>query len=108
MGEKIAFKMYLNEGKAEEYRRRHDRIPEDWPDLQRALREAGIEDYSIFFDEETSSLFACLRRRRDHTMKDLPKEEVVRRWWAHMADIMRVEPDSTPVTVDLPLMFHMD
>ena len=42
---KIAFKMQLKPGCLEEFRRRHDEI---WPDLVKALKGAGISDYSIF------------------------------------------------------------
>ena len=39
--EKIAFKMRLNPGQKEEYKRRHDEI---WPELIALLKEAGISD----------------------------------------------------------------
>jgi L-rhamnose mutarotase len=53
--ERIAFKMYLNEGQKEEYKKRHAEI---WPELKQLLKEAGISEYSIFFDDETNTLFA--------------------------------------------------
>jgi L-rhamnose mutarotase len=40
-----AFKMFLNPGEADEYRRRRDAI---WPELQALLRESGVRNYSIF------------------------------------------------------------
>jgi len=40
-----AFKMFLNPGAAEEYRRRHDAI---WPELKALLREKGVRNYSIY------------------------------------------------------------
>src|ERR1700761_333689 len=79
--EQIAFRMMLNPGQAEEYRRRHDAI---WPELVALLHEAGISDYSIFLDPETDALFAVLRRRRGHGMDALPRHEVMRRWWTFM------------------------
>jgi L-rhamnose mutarotase len=32
---------------------------------------------------------------------------VMRRWWAHMADIMATEPDGAPEAVPLETVFHL-
>jgi L-rhamnose mutarotase len=32
----------------------------------------------------------------------------MQRWWAYMGDIMRANPDGSPVVEPLPCMFHMD
>lgn len=103
--EKHGFKMTLNPGMAEEYKRRHDAI---WPELAELLREAGVSDYSIFLDEDTNTLFGVLWRRKDHTMADLPNHPVMQRWWAHMADIMATNEKNEPLAEDLRLVFHMD
>lgn len=105
MNETVAFRMNLNRGMAEEYKRRHDEI---WPELADLLRQAGVSDYSIWLDEETHHLFAVLKRPQEHGMDRLPAEAVVRRWWDYMADIMETEPDHTPVQVPLRKMFHLD
>lgn len=99
-----AFRMQLNPGQEEEYRRRHDAI---WPELVALLREAGIEGYSIHLDRETGHLFAVLARPPDHGMDALPEHSVMRRWWGHMADIMATNPDGSPSTVLLQTVFHM-
>ena len=65
MSERYAFKMFLRPGHAAEYRARHDAI---WPELAALLGEAGVSNYSIHLDEETSTLFAYLERRDDHAM----------------------------------------
>ncbi|WP_299821016.1 L-rhamnose mutarotase [uncultured Roseibium sp.] len=103
--EKVAFKMQLHPGSEAEYRKRHDEI---WPELAALLKEAGVSDYSIHLDRVTNILFAVLWRRDDHTMDDLPAHPVMRRWWAHMADLMVVKPDNEPVAVPLETVFHMD
>lgn len=102
--ERYAFRMRLNPGMAGEYRRRHDAI---WPELTALLRAAGVSDYSIFLDEETNVLFGVLRRPADHGMAALPSHPVMRRWWAHMADIMQTHPDDEPVAAPLTPMFHL-
>ena len=102
--EQIAFTMRLKPGQAAEYERRHDAI---WPELVALLKQAGISDYSIFLDEATGTLFAVLRRREDHRMDQLPKEEVMQRWWTWMAELMATNPDQSPVTVPLRRVFHL-
>lgn len=103
--EQIAFKMLLLPGHAAEYKRRHDAI---WPELTELLRDAGVCDYSIFLDEETNILFAVLRRRAGHRLDDLPSHPVMQRWWRHMADIMVVNDDRSPVQKALAPVFHQD
>ncbi|WP_163270364.1 L-rhamnose mutarotase [Chelativorans alearense] len=105
MPEKFAFRMNLDPGQAAEYKRRHDEI---WPELAALLREAGVSDYSIWLDEETHHLFAILTRADGHKMDALPANEVVRRWWDHMADIMETLADNEPVQVPLRKMFHLE
>lgn len=102
--EKYAFKMQLNPGCVDEYRKRHDEI---WPDLVTLLQEAGVSDYSIHLDEETAILFGVLWRLDDHTMDALPGHPVMQRWWAHMADIMQTHPSNEPIATPLTPVFHM-
>ena len=54
---RVAFKMHLHEGKAEEYKRRHDEL---WPELHELLKQRGISNYSIFLDEQTHTLFGVM------------------------------------------------
>ena len=102
--QKHAFKMRLHQGCEDEYRRRHDEI---WPELVALLKDAGISDYSIHLDRETNILFAVLWRSDDHQMDDLPTHDVMKKWWAQMADIMDSHSDNEPVVTDLETVFHM-
>ena len=102
--QKYAFRMMLNPGAADEYRRRHDAI---WPELVALLRQAGVEDYSIHLDPETNALFGVMWRRDDHGLDALPDHPVMRKWWAHMADLMVTHGDNEPVAVPLIPMFHL-
>lgn len=102
--ERHAFVMKLHAGQEAEYRRRHDAI---WPELGALLAEAGVRDYSIFLDPEMLTLFGVLSRPHDHGMAALPEHPVMKRWWAHMADIMETHPDNAPVSRDLVPVFHL-
>jgi L-rhamnose mutarotase len=101
----IAFKMKLNAGQVDEYKKRHDEI---WPELQKLLKDNGIYDYSIFLDEETNVLFAVQKQSGNGSSQDLGSTEIVQKWWKHMADIMETNPDNSPITVPLKEVFYME
>ena len=103
--QRIAFKMYLNEGQKEAYKKRHDAL---WPELHQLLKDAGVSEYSIFLDEETNTLFAFQKVSGEGGSQDLGKTEIVQRWWAFMGDIMKTNPDHSPVTVPLEELFYME
>ena len=103
--QKYAFKMKLNAGQEAEYRRRHDQI---WPELVDLLRVSGVQDYSIYLDEETHTLFGVLWRTDDHRMDELPDHDIMQKWWMYMADLMATNPDKSPVAVALKPVFHME
>jgi L-rhamnose mutarotase len=103
--QRYAFKMFLNPGQADEYRRRHDAI---WPELKTLLRQQGVRNYSIHLDAEAGTLFAYLERVNDHTMNELPLHPVMRRWWDFMKDIMAANPDGSPVAIELNEVFHLE
>ncbi len=101
---RIAFKMKLYPGQAEEYRRRHDAL---WPELVDLLREKGIREYSIFLEEETHALFGVLDIGQPTNLHELRSHPIMQRWWAYMADIMEANPDHSPVTVPLQEVFYL-
>lgn len=100
-----AFKMYLKKGCEEEYERRHAAI---WPELKSLLSESGVSEYSIFWDRDTNILFAFQKVNGDNGSQDLGDNEVVKKWWDYMADIMEVNPDNSPVTIELKEVFYME
>ena len=66
--------MKLHPGMQDEYKKRHDEI---WPDLSDLLINAGVSDYSIFFDEDTNILFAVMWRKKDHKMENLKNADYI-------------------------------
>lgn len=99
----IAFRMKLRPGCREEYQRRHADI---WPELQVLLRESGISEYRIFLDEATDMLFA-IQTVSGESSQALGQTEIVKRWWAYMADLMDVNADNSPVSEPLREVFYM-
>ena len=100
-----SFKMFLKPGCEQEYEKRHNEI---WPELKKLLQDSGISDYSIFWDKETNILFAVQKTEGDTSSQDLGKNPIVKKWWDYMADILKTNPDNTPVTVPLKEVFFME
>ena len=100
-----AFVMSVHPDQHEEYERRHSPI---WAELEQALREHGARNYSIFLDEDTSQLFAYVEIEDEERWNSIAQTDICKKWWAHMADVMPANPDSSPVSVDLREVFHID
>ena len=101
---KLASKMKLNPGQANEYKKRHNPI---WPELSQLLKGYGISDYSIFLDHETNILFAVLSVVVPERLEDLKSEEIMKKWWTYMMDIMETNDDHSPVSIPLEEVFYM-
>jgi L-rhamnose mutarotase len=101
---RLAFKMQLHPGKEAEYKKRHDEL---WPELEQLLKEAGIQEYSIFLDPTTLSLFGVLKIKDPKALDNLPSHPVMKRWWTYMKDIMDSNPDHSPVSVPLKEVFYL-
>lgn len=99
-----SFIMKLKPGCAKEYKKRHDDL---WPQLELALKGAGISNYSISLDEETGTLFAYQELKESHTADDLPHQDIVKKWWAFMADIMETNSDNSPKVTRLKEVFYL-
>lgn len=102
---RVAFKMKLKPGVAEEYKRRHDEI---WPELIWLLRQAGLSDYTICLDVDTDTLFALQTQCDTNLSQTLPDHPIMRRWWSYMKDLMECQDDGRPLEWPLVEMFHMD
>lgn len=102
---RLAFKMHLKQGQRSAYEKRHREI---WPELTQLLKEAGISEYAIFFDEETHTLFAFQKVAGNASSQDLAAHKVVQQWWDSMADIMEVNPDNSPVSIPMEEVFFLE
>jgi L-rhamnose mutarotase len=102
---RTAFKMKLKPGCEAEYQKRHDEI---WPELAQLITESGVYDYSIFLDHETNVLFAVQKQSGDQSSQDMGTNPLVRKWWDYMSDIMEVNPDNSPITIQLTEVFYLD
>lgn len=100
-----AFKMKLYPGMEAEYERRHNEI---WPEIADATHAQGGRNYSIFLDPETSVLFGYIEIEDEERWEKGGSSELTQKWWKYMADIMETNPDNSPVSTDLKLVYHLD
>ena len=100
---RIAFKMYLQAGKREEYKKRHDDL---WPEVKTLLKDAGISEYSIFVDEQTSCLFAVMNIVDPGSMATLRESAIMHKWWGYMQDLLESD-NIKPISVPLEEVFYL-
>jgi L-rhamnose mutarotase len=101
---RVAFKMRLFPGCEAESKRRHDAI---WPELRNLLKTTGIQNYSIFLDENTLDLFGVLEIENVTELDSLPHNPVMQKWWSYMHDIMASNPDNSPVSIPMKEVFYL-
>jgi L-rhamnose mutarotase len=100
-----AFVMSVHPGREAEYEQRHSPI---WPELEAVLKAHGVHNYSIFLLPATRQLFAYAEIEAEARWNAIAQTPECRRWWAHMADVMPANPDSSPVAEPLREVFHLD
>ena len=99
------FKMKLHPGRADEYAQRHAAL---WPEMKEMIHAYGGHNYSIFLDEETNVLYGYIELEDEARWSASAETAICRKWWDYMADIMDVNPDNSPVAIDLRPVFHLD
>jgi len=97
--------MKLFPGFKEEYKKRHNEI---WPELVKLIKDTGVSNYSIFFDEETNTLFGYQELTGEISSQDLGTTEIVKKWWKYNADIMKTNPDNSPMSIPLEQVFYLE
>ena len=100
-----AFVMSVNAGCEAEYEKRHNPI---WPELEAALKQHGVHNYSIFLHPPTRQLFGYAEIESEEQWAAIAGTAICRKWWAHMRDLMPSNPDHSPVAADLREVFHTD
>jgi len=83
----------LDPDRVEEYRKYHAKI---WPEIEEAIRHAGIRNYSIYLDDDR--LFAYLEYHGpddeyEQRMEALAQAPRMREWWGIMEPIQKPDRD---------------
>ncbi len=76
-------------------------------ELEDLLHRSGISNYSIFLDPATNDLFAYFNIEDEDTLNNLPTQDIMKKWWSYMQDIMETNPDHSPVIQPLQEVFYL-
>lgn len=75
---------------------------------QRPTEVFGVSEFSIFLDEETITLFGFQKVSGKGGSQDLCENEMIKRWWAFMVDIIQSNPNHSPISIPLEEVFYLD
>ncbi|KAF2229291.1 rhamnose mutarotase [Viridothelium virens] len=88
---RVAQYVYLKPEYLQDYKKCHAAV---WPEVLKQIKDCNIEDYSIFYDDAKSLLFASFKyvgSDWDSDMKAMSANPKVREWW-DMTDKMQESP----------------
>jgi L-rhamnose mutarotase len=102
---RIAMTLQVPREALPEYTRRHEQI---WEELKAAIREQGGRNYSIFAAPHLDVVISYVEVDDPERWNRGATTELTLRWWRHMADIMPTNDDLSPISAELPLVFHLD
>jgi len=80
-GKRIAQIVKLKPEYYQEYKKCHANV---WPEVLRVIKRCNIEDYSIFYDDASHTLFASFKYigyDYDGDMEKMREDAKVREWW---------------------------
>jgi L-rhamnose mutarotase len=97
--------MYLHKDAYEEYEKRHADL---WPEMKKALKEHGANNYSIYLNEKTGQTFAYLEVPDVEAYNKIADTDICKKWWDYMEPLMETNEDKSPVATDLKEVFHLD
>jgi L-rhamnose mutarotase len=107
---RFGFLLGIRKERLDEYRRYHVRI---WPEIERAIRDAGIRNYSIY--QLGEQLFAYYEyvgppAEYDARMQQLAQAPRMREWWDIMEPMQVPDPRREPGQwwAKMTEVFHQD
>ncbi|MBT5706537.1 L-rhamnose mutarotase [bacterium] len=100
-----AFVMSIHPDRHEEYERRHNPI---WPELEAALKDHGVSNYSIFLNPESHQLFGYAEIQSEEAWNAIATTAICQKWWASMKELMPSNSDNSPVSASLKEVFHIE
>lgn len=84
--DKVVWRAKVRPGMQEEYKRRHDEI---WNEMVKALKDAGICNYTIWMDgDELFGYYEC-EKGVDYALSYQQENPVVQKWEKSMEPVMQ-------------------
>ena len=104
---RVCFTLQVRPDRLDEYKQRHAAV---WPEMLRALRDAGWRDYQLFLRDDGLLVGYLETDDLDAAVAGMQTREVNARWQAEMAELFELPADGRPDTGFLRLeeIFHLD
>ena len=105
--QRVCFQLQVRPDRLDEYKRRHRAV---WPDMLRALKRSGWNNYSLFLRQD-GLLIGYLETESLHAAQAaMQLEEVNSRWQDEMSEFFVDLEDARPDTgfVELEEVFHLE
>jgi len=102
--ERITFRLQLNDSVKEEYEKRHNPI---WQELEEQFLDNGVDEYSIFIDDETNELFGVIKVKSKEHWNKIVESEIVAKWREHMKSFYESDENGVPKIRRMREVFHI-
>ena len=105
--QRVCFQLQVRPDRLDEYKRRHREV---WPEMLRALKRSGWNNYSLFLRQD-GLLIGYLETESLHAAQAaMQLEEVNSRWQDEMSEFFVDLEDARPDTgfVELEEVFHLE
>ena len=100
-----AVKMRLEYGMGPEFEKAHAEV---WPEIEALIHEYGGRQCSVFLDERTGYLFACVTVEDEEKWEAIRDNVLLRKWFDHISCTVKTDRENRPVVEPLRLVFHVD
>ncbi|WP_120004531.1 L-rhamnose mutarotase [Nesterenkonia muleiensis] len=104
---RVCFQLQVKPDRLEEYKQRHRSV---WPDMLRALKRAGWNNYSLFLGHDGLLIGYLETESLEAAQAAMEREEVNARWQAEMAEYFVELDGARPDTGfgELEEVFHLE
>ena len=103
--ERLCFTFKIYPGKEAEYKRRHDEI---WPELVRAIQQAGFRNYSLFRRDQDVVAYVECHPDVASAFRELAGHEANARWSEWFTDVIVSLTDENGELITLEEVWHLD
>lgn len=105
--QRICFSLRVQPDKLEEYKARHREV---WPEMIRALRESGWNNYSLFLRPDGLLIGYLETPNFEQALAEMRRRDINKRWQREMAPFFIAGKGGAPDESMAPLeeIFHID
>ena len=103
---RVCFLLRVRPDRLEEYRWRHTSV---WPEMLKALREAGWTNYSLFLRDDGLLIGYLETPDFEQALARMAATDINKRWQAEMAEFFEGDPNRRPdeQMSPIPEIFHL-